>query len=184
MSWGGFPGYGLTNKGGSGIWWCDRGEQIEGGAERGYDAGKNVMGRKRHLLVDTLSLVLLVVVTAASVQNRKGARELLHLWFLRVKKSKFSRWCGLKRIWANGSYRGELIAWTKQHFGWTLDIVERPAEQVGIQVLPKRWIVKCMFAWLNRYRRLSKDYKRLPETSEAFVYIAMIRLMLEQFVLA
>ena len=136
------------------------------------------------MLVDTLGLVLLVVVTAASVQDRDGAREVLHLWFLRVKKSKFSRWCRLKRIWADGSYRGELIAWTKQHFGWTLEIVERPAEQVGFQVLPKRWIVERTFAWLNRHRRLSKDYERLPETSEAFVYIAMIRLMLKQFVLA
>ena len=154
---------------------------VEGGTERGFDAGKKVTGRKRHVLVDTLGLVLLVVVTAASVQDRDGAREVLHLWFLRVKRSKFSRWCRLKRIWADGSYRGELIDWAKQHFGWVLDIVERPADQIGFQVLPKRWIVERTFAWLNRHRRLSKDYERLPETSEAFIYVAMIRLMLKQF---
>jgi len=153
---------------------------VEGGAARGYDAGKKVTGRKRHLIVDTLGLVLLVVVTAASVQDRAGAQGVLHLLFLRIKKSKFSRWCRLKLIWADGGYRGELIGWVKQQFGWTLEIVERPPGQVGFQVLPKRWIVERTFAWLNRHRRLSKDYERLPETSEAFIYAAMIRLMLKQ----
>ena len=155
---------------------------VEGGTARGYDAGKKVMGRKRHLLVDTLGLVMLVVVTAASVQDRDGVRQVLQLWFARVKKSKYSRWCRLKKIWADGGYRGALITWTKQHCGWTLDIVEKLEGQIGFAPLPKRWIIERTFAWLNRQRRLSKDYERLPETSEAFIYVVMIRLMIKQFV--
>ncbi len=153
---------------------------VEGGAERGYDAGKKVTGRKRHLVVDTLGLVLLVVVTAANVQDRDGARLVLQALFERIKHSKYSRWCRLKLIWADGGYRGELIPWVKQTMGWTLEIVEKLGDQVGFQVLPKRWIVERTFAWLNRQRRLSKDYERLPATSEAFIYVAMIRLMVKR----
>ena len=153
---------------------------VEGGTERGYDAGKKVTGRKRHLVVDTLGLVLLVWVTAAHVQDRDGARLVLQALFERIKHSKYSRWCRLKLIWADGGYRGELITWVKQTLGWTLEIVEKLGDQVGFQVLPKRWIVERTFAWLNRQRRLSKDYERLPATSEAFIYVAMIRLMVKR----
>jgi putative transposase len=153
---------------------------VEGGAERGYDAGKKVAGRKRHLVVDTLGLLLMVLVTAASVQDRDGAQLVLRALFERIKKSKYSRWCRLKLIWADGGYRGELIDWVKHTLGWTLEIVEKLGGQVGFQVLPKRWIVERTFAWLNRQRRLSKDYERLPVTSEAFVYVVMIRLMLKR----
>jgi len=153
---------------------------VEGGTERGYDAGKKVTGRKRHLVVDTLGLVLLVVVTAANIQDRDGARLILQALFERIKHSKYSRWCRLKLIWADGGYRGELLAWVKQNLGWTLEIVEKRGDQVGFQVLPKRWIVERTFAWLNRQRRLSKDYERLPATSEAFIYVAMIRLMVKR----
>ena len=83
---------------------------VGGGTDRSFDASKKVTGRKRHVLVDTLGLVLLAVVTAASVQDRDGAHKVLQLWFERVKKSKCSRWCRLKKIWADGGYRGELIA--------------------------------------------------------------------------
>jgi putative transposase len=152
----------------------------EGGVARGYDAGKKVTGRKRHLIVDTLGLVLLVVVTAGSVQDRDGAKDLLQAFFDRVKKSKYSRRCRLKLIWADGNYRGALIDWVKSRLGWTLEIVAKLGDQVGFQVLPKRWIVERTFAWLNRQRRLGKDYERLPDTSEAFVYVAMIRLMLRR----
>lgn len=151
---------------------------VEGGDERGYDAGKKVTGRKRHLVVDTLGLVLLVLVTAGHVQDREGAKLVLKALFERIKKSKFSRWCRLKLIWADGGYRGQLVDWVNCTLGWTLEIVEKLGGQVGFQVLPKRWIVERTFAWLNRQRRLSKDYERLPQTSEAFVYVAMIRLML------
>lgn len=153
---------------------------VEGGPERGYDAGKKVWGRKRHIVVDTLGLLLVVGITAASVQDRDGARQVLQAWFDRVKHSKFSRWCRLKLIWADGGYRGELIAWVKHTLGWTLEIVEKLGDQVGFPVLPKRWIVERTFAWLNRYRRLSKDYERLPATGEALIYVAMIRLMLKR----
>ena len=150
----------------------------EGGAERGYDAGKKITGRKRHLVVDTLGLVWLVVVTGGQVQDRDGARLLLQALWERLRQSPTARWCRLKLIWADGGYRGELIDWVKRTFGWTLEIVEKLGEQVGFQVLPKRWIVERTFAWLNRQRRLGKDYERLPQTSEALVYVAMIRLML------
>lgn len=149
----------------------------EGGEDRGYDAGKKVTGRKRHLVVDTLGLVLIVVVTAASTQDRDGARQVLQALFDRTKKSKYSRWCRLKLLWADGGYRGELIDWVKSALGWVLAIVDKPPGQVGFQVLPKRWIVERTFAWLTRNRRLSKDYERLPATSEAFIYVAAIRLM-------
>lgn len=152
----------------------------EGGDQRGYDAGKKIAGRKRHIVVDTLGLVLAVVVTAASVQDRDGARQVLQVLFTRIKKSKFSRWCRLKLLWADGGYRGELLAWVKHTLGWTLEIVEKLTDQVGFQVLRKRWIVERTFAWLNRSRRLCKDYERLTSTSEAFIYVVMIRLMLKR----
>lgn len=149
----------------------------EGGQDRGYDAGKKVTGRKRHLVVDTLGLVLIVLVTAASTQDRDGARQVLQTLFARIKKSKYSRWCRLKLLWADGSYRGELIDWVKSTCGWVLAIVDKPPGQVGFQVLPKRWLVERTFAWLTRNRRLGKDYERLPATGEAFIYVAAIRLM-------
>lgn len=149
----------------------------EGGEDCGYDAGKKVTGRKRHLVVDTLGLVLMVVVTAASVQDAAGAQEVLQALFERIKHSKYSRWCRLKLIWADGGYRGQLIQWVKTSLGWTLEIVKKLEGQVGFQVLPKRWIIERTFGWLTRNRRLARDYERLPETSEAFIYVAMIRLM-------
>jgi len=152
----------------------------EGGEDRGYDAGKNIFGRKRHLAVDTLGLVVLVVVTAASVQDRDGAMQILQPLFDRIKHSKYSRWCRLKLIWADGGYRGELVDWVKRKLGWALEIVKKLGDQVGFQVLPKRWIVERTFAWLTRSRRLSKDYERLPQTSEAFIYVVMTRLMLKR----
>jgi putative transposase len=152
----------------------------EGGEECGYDAGKKITGRKRHVVVDTLGLLLAVVVTAASVQDRDGARLVLAKLFDRIKHSKHSRWCRLKLIWADSGYGGELLAWVKQQLGWTLAIVKKLGGQVGFVVLPKRWIVERTFGWLTRNRRLARDYERLPETSEAFIYVAMIRLMLKR----
>lgn len=159
---------------------------VEGGVERGYDAGKKVTGRKRHLIVDTLGLVMLVVlvvVTSAGVQDRDGAKVLLKALFERIKKPKYPRYphwwrfCRLELIWADAGYRGELIEWVKRVLGWKLEIVEKAENQTGFVVLPRRWVVERTIAWLNRQRRLSKDYERLPQTGEAFVYVAMIRLM-------
>ncbi len=145
----------------------------EGARSNGYDAYKNVKGRKRHLLVDTLGLPLSVYVTPASVQDRAGARCLLA-----GLKPLMPR---LKKIWADGAYGGqELARWSEERGGWQLEIVERDQEAKGFEVLPKRWIVERTFAWLIRNRRLSKDYERMVQTSEAFIKVAMIRLILRR----
>jgi putative transposase len=146
----------------------------EGGLERGFDAGKQVTGRKRHTLVDTLGLILKVMVTAGNVQDRDGAKGLLQ----EIAEEAVTQ--RLKLIWADGSYRGELLTWVEELFGWQLEIVEKSKEQPGFHVLPKRWIVERTFAWLVRQRRLARDYERLPETSEAFIYAAMVRLMIRR----
>ncbi len=147
----------------------------EGGLECGFDAGKQVSGRKRHTLVDTLGLLLKVIVTAGNVQDRDGAKRLLQE--ISAEKDVVQH---LELIWADGSYRGALIAWMEELFGWKLEVVEKPKDQPGFQVLPKRWIVERTFAWLVRQRRLARDYERLPEISEAFIYAAMIRLMVRR----
>jgi putative transposase len=155
-------------------------KSAEGGQARGFDGGKKITGRKRHLVVDTLGWVLIALVTAANVQDVHAGRQVLqklHDW---LHQSNGAPGCRLERIWADGGYRGELIAWARQAWGWTLEIVTKLADQVGFQVLPKRWIVERTFAWLTRNRRLARDYERLPETSEAFIYVAMIRLMLKR----
>lgn len=145
----------------------------EEGGLRGFDTGKQVKGRKRHLLVDTLGLVLVVVVHSAGLQDRDGAR----LVFEKLR-GHFSR---LKRVWADAAYSGpKLGEWLTTLFDWVLDIVKRSDDTSGFQVQPKRWIVERTFGWLNRSRRLSKDYERLPETGEAWVYAAMTRLMLRR----
>jgi putative transposase len=136
---------------------------------RGYDAGKKINGIKRHLLVDTLGLVLTVVVLTADIQDRDGARTLLE-----KVKGQFPR---LQKIWADGGYAGMLIDWVKQVCGWVLEIVKRSDTAKGFVVLPHRWIVERTFGWLNRWRRLSKNYERLTPSSEAMVYVAMISLM-------
>lgn len=147
----------------------------EGGRECGFDAGKQVTGGKRHSLVDTLGLVVKIIVTAGNVQDRDGAKRLLKE--LAGQADTIKR---LTLIWVDGSYRGALIDWVVEHFGWKLEVVEKPKDRVGFQILPKRWIVERTFAWLVRQRRLARDYERLPETSESFIYAAMIRLMLRR----
>ncbi len=139
---------------------------------RGYDKGKQVNGRKRHLLVDTLGLLMVIVVTAASVQDRDGARLLLARLSGACKK--------LRLIWVDGGYRGRLLDWAAEHCHIRLQVVLRLGGQKGFVVLPRRWVVERTFAWLNHHRRLSKDYERLVSTSEAMVHIAMIRLMLRR----
>ena len=146
---------------------------VEGGLDRGYDAGKHAAGRKRHLRVDTLGFVVLVLVTAADVQDRAGAKLLLRSLY------QHPIWRRLQIIWADAAYQGTLVAWVDRRFPWRLEIGRSAPGQVGFQVNPKRWIVERTFAWLNRHRRLSKDYERLPETSEAFIYVAMIRRMVK-----
>ena len=142
----------------------------EGGEERGYDAGKRIMGRKRHLAVDTLGLVLAVVVHGGYWQDQDGACFV----FMQLKK-QFRR---LKIIFGDSAYgRNELPTWVQQQFGWKLQTVLKPSGGKRFTVLPKRWIVERTFAWLARYRRNSKDYERTTESSETMIYIAMINLM-------
>ncbi len=131
-------------------------------------------GRKRHILVDTMGLLLAVIVHSANIQDRDGAKYLLTYiadWLPRVTV-----------VVADGGYAGKLVSWVGRTCGWTLTIVKRSAEMVGFEVLPTRWVVERTFAWLGNYRRLSKDYEGRTEVSEAFVYVAMIHLMLRRLV--
>lgn len=139
---------------------------------RGYDSGKQIKGRKRHLLVDTLGLLLAVVVTSASVQDRNGAKLLFQRLGGACKK--------LRLVWVDGAYRGQLLDWVLDHCHFRLQLVLRSDRQKGFLVLPRRWVVERTFAWLNHHRRLSKDYEHLVDTSETFIYIVMIRLMLRR----
>jgi len=159
---------------------------------RGYDGGKKVKGRKRHLLVDTNGLMLHVLVHEANIQDHNGGRLLLA-----PLRGCFPR---LKLIWADSAYKkGGFVEWVKATLGWEVEIVEHPWsglrgvwapkdavidwEQIrpsGFHVLKWRWIVERTFAWLVTWRRLSKDYEVLPSSEEAWIYIAMIRIMLKR----
>jgi putative transposase len=173
-----------------------------GGEERGYDGGKKVKGRKRHLLVDTEGLMLKAKVVSAKVMDYEGIKELLDR-----AKGLFPR---LSHLWLDAGYSGEDKGgdWVEKTLGWTVEIVRRPrkpapkqvlmawAEQwakegvrvdwrellppKGFQVLPRRWVVERTFAWISHNRRMSKDYERLVATSEAFIYVAMTRLMVRR----
>ena len=145
----------------------------EVGGERGYDAGKKVKGRKRHLLTDTLGFILKVVVHRADIQDRDGAKLLL-LALLPIVQLR------LLKIWADGGYRGALIDWCWQQFQIVLEIVLSPADQSGFVLVAHRWVVERTFAWLGNYRRLSKDYEECPRSSEGMIYIASIDLMLKR----
>jgi putative transposase len=148
----------------------------EVGGERGYDAGKKISGRKRHIVVDTLGLILAVVVHPANVQDYDGA--VLVLTVLGGLKQRFSR---LKVIFADSAYgRNNLPTCVMDAFGWLLQTVLRPAKVKRFVVLPKRWIVERTFGWLGRYRRHSKDYERNTASSEAMIYIAMTHVMLRR----
>lgn len=159
-----------------------------GGPERGYDGGKKVAGRKRHIVVDTQGLVVAVKVHAADIADRDGAPAVL-----KALPSTFPR---IRKLWTDSGYNGRFLRWAGEHLPWHVEIVkhwwtgikgvwvapgqEPPTVPTGFQVLPHRWLVERTFAWLNQYRRLSKDYERLPATSEMFIYLAMSRLMVRR----
>jgi transposase len=145
----------------------------EGGQARGYDAGKRTRGRKRHIVTDTLGMLLAVMVTSASVQDRHGGKAILE----RVA----DRFRSIALIWADAGYANSidagLVTWARTAIGVVLEIVKRSDDVKGFQVLPRRWVVERTFGWLIRSRRLSRDYERLTSHSEAMIKIAMIRLM-------
>jgi putative transposase len=146
----------------------------EQGGPRGKDPHKRVNGRKRHIVVDTLGMLLAVVVHAADIQDRDGARSVLA-----QIQGRFPR---LKKILADAIYYGGIAEWAQRLGGWLLETVMKPERKKGepFKVAKWRWIVERTFAWLGRCRRLSKDYERRPESSEAMIYIAMTHLMLRR----
>ena len=144
------------------------------GGRVGYDAGKRIKGRKRHLLVDTLGLVPGVAVTPASTTERDGAQMVLGRvlgWFT---------W--LRSLWVDGGYTGETFAqWVKAlRPKLAVEVVKRSNSTVGFKVLPRRWVVERTFGWLMRQRRLVRDYETTETSAEAWIYIAMIRIQLRR----
>jgi transposase len=148
-----------------------RGADTVGADTRGYDAGKKVNGRKRHIVTDTLGLLLVITVTAASVQDRDGGEDVLGRLHRRLP--------GVRHIFADGGYAGRLVA-AARRWAMTVEIVPKPSQQRGFAVLPRRWVVERTFAWMMRWRRLVRDYERKPETHEALVRWAMVGLMLNR----
>ena len=171
-----------------------------GGEQRGYDGGKKVKGRKRHLLVDTQGLLLKAKVHSASIQDREGIKLLLE-----PASTGLTR---LSHLWLDAGYTGQDkgAGWVERTLGWSAEIVRHPPKPAPEEVmvrwmrewakegvkldpkkllppegprpfLPRRWVVERTFSWLGQNRRLSKDYERMPETGEAFIYAAMSRLM-------
>jgi putative transposase len=143
--------------------------------ERGYDAGKKVSGRKRHLAVDSLGMILAIIITSAAVQDRDAAKVLITLLLSMYRR--------VQVIWADGGYLGKLVQWVKRlrPFGkLRLEIVRRCDHVKGFKVLPKRWIVERTFGWLTKSRRLCRDYEVRLDHSEAMIRICMIRLMLKR----
>lgn len=142
--------------------------------ERGFDGNKKIKGRKRHIMVDVMGLLLVVVVHKASIQERAGAKLLIQ----RAVLKGFQR---LELIWADGGYHGQpMIDWVRRLTGWVFQVIQRTEEAIGFTILPRRWVVERTFAWLGNYRRLSKDYELLPESSEAMIYAAMVHIMLRR----
>lgn len=145
----------------------------EAGGTRGYDAGKKVTGRKRHIIVDTVGNLLDVVVHAANIQDYRGAKLIFDKLMQTVST--------VKLVWADAMYVKEgLVDWVRETFNILLEIVRRNPDQKGFAVLPRRWVVERTFAWLGRYRRLSKDYEHCTQSSEGVIYIASIRTLLNR----
>ena len=148
-----------------------KGSEMIARARRGYDAGKKINGTKRHLAVDALGLLLSVLVTAASIQDRDAAKPLL--WNLRRAFPQITL------AWADGGYAGKLVTWARTRLKpkLTLEIVRRPDDLHTFQVLPRRWVVERTLSWITRHRRTVRDYERLPAHHETYVYWAMIIVM-------
>jgi putative transposase len=146
-----------------------------GGRERGYDGGKKVKGRKRHLLVDTLGLLIVVLITSAGLDDGVAAPKLLQL----IEAKDVPR---LETIFADNKYHNHALhTWMREHRPtWRIEVKTRPEGVTGFTPLEKRWVVERTNAWNGRYRRNSKDYERTPESSAAMIYISNIHLMLRR----
>jgi putative transposase len=143
------------------------------GGPRGYDAGKHVTGRKRHIIVDTEGLLLRVVVHAANVQDRDGGKMVV------ADVATSGAFPRLEHLWADGA-DGGTVEFARDYAGLRLEVVKRAPDTKGFVVQPRRWVVERTFGWFGRNRALSKDYEALPESSEAWIYLAMIHLMLKR----
>jgi transposase len=146
-----------------------KGSEMVARRDRGYDAAKKINGTKRHLAVDVTGLLLTVLVTAASIQDRDAARPLL--WNLR------RAFPSIRLAWADGGYAGKLVTWAKDKLRLTVEIVRRPDDLHTFQVLPRRWVVERTLSWITRHRRTVRDYERLPARHETYLYWAMIIIM-------
>ncbi|WP_329059294.1 IS5 family transposase [Streptomyces sp. NBC_01453] len=136
---------------------------------RGYDGGKKINGRRRHVITDCLGLILMVLVTAADVTDRHAARAMLPRLRTRFRK--------ITLVWADGGYTGALVDWAMEKLQLTLQIVKRSDDMQGFVVLPRRWVVERTLGWLLRTRRLARDYETRPDSSEAFIYFSQTMLM-------
>lgn len=142
----------------------------ESGGICGFDAGKKIKGRKRHIVTDTLGLMVGLVVHGADVQDRDGAPEVL--------ESIRARWPWLRHVFADGGYAGPKLKNAMGRSGdWSIEIIKRSDTAKGFEVLPRRWVVERTFAWLGRSRRLAKDWEKSIASAEAWIYVAHIRLL-------
>jgi transposase len=146
-----------------------KGADTVGKDSRGYDAGKKVNGRKRHVVVDTIGLLVVVLVTAASLQDRDGGRLVLDRARMRMPS--------IALVWADGAYAGRCVEFARRVLRITLEIVKKPDGQRTFEVLPRRWVVERTLSWLTKCRRLNHDYERRTDHAEAMVKWAMIGLM-------
>jgi transposase len=138
-------------------------------ASRGYDGGKKINGRRRHIITDSLGLLLMVLVTAGNVTDRQAAHVMLPQLRARFRK--------ITLIWADSGYTGHLVTWAKKALQLTLEIVKRSDDMTGFVVLPRRWCVERTLGWLMRSRRLVRDFETLPASSETFIYFSLAMLM-------
>jgi transposase len=146
-----------------------RGADTVPNTSSGYDAGKKTKGRKRHIAVDTGGLLLAVVVTVASIQDRDAAHRLL--------TALISGFSTIRLVWADGGYAGRLVVWAKKVLSLTVEVLKRTDDVKGFKVLPRRWVVERTFGWINKHRRCVRDYETTPTHHEAMVHLAMIMTM-------